>query len=56
MELLKFKKFKEDFENADVDKKIDMYVTAENLTSEQYKELLRSFPYSQIARLEKALG
>lgn len=56
MELMKFEKFKEEFINADTDKKIEMYTLTEGLTQYQYKELLKVFPYSEIDKLEKALA
>ncbi|MBS5794664.1 MAG: hypothetical protein ACLUCH_03630 [Lachnospirales bacterium] len=56
MEIMAFEKFKEDFINADTDKKIEMYISAEDLTQYQYKELLKVFPYSEIGKLEKALA
>lgn len=46
---------KKQFENATTDEKIKLYTTAEGLTQEQYRELLRLFPYSEIGKLEKAL-
>ena len=51
-----FLKLKEQFALAEVDSKIDMYVEAQGLSQEQYKELLRLFPYSELYRLEEALG
>lgn len=56
MELMEFKRFKEDFINADTDKKIEMYANTEGLTSYQYKELLKEFPYNEIDKLEQALA
>ena len=56
MDLMEFKRFKEEFIRADTDKKIEMYAHAEGLTSYQYKELLREFPYNEIDKLEKALA
>lgn len=56
MELMEFKEFKEEFINADTDKKIEMYISTEGLTQHQYKELLREFPYNEIDKLEKALA
>lgn len=55
MDLLEFNKLKTDFETADVDKKIELYVNTDGLSSEQYRELLRSFPVHEINRLESAL-
>ena len=56
MQFDSFDKVKADFKRADVDKKIELYVTAEGLTGEQYKELLRMFPLSELHKLEAALG
>ncbi len=56
MELMEFQKFKEDFINADTNKKIEMYISTEGLTQYQYKELLKEFPYNEIDKLEKALA
>jgi len=44
------------FQQANTDKKIEMYVTAEELTQAQFKELLRMFPMKDLGRLEAALG
>ncbi len=56
MESLEFEKLKEEFINSDTDKKIELYVTVEGLTINQYKELLREFPYNEIEKLEQALA
>ena len=56
MELTQFNKLKLDFLSATTDEKIDMYVTAQNLTQTQYKELLKMFPLKELGRLEAALG
>ncbi|NMA82328.1 MAG: hypothetical protein GX962_00490 [Epulopiscium sp.] len=50
-----FQRLKEKFQAATVDEKIDLYVTTEGLTQNQYKELLRVFPLDQISKLEEAL-
>ena len=55
MELFDFDRIRTEFETADVDKKIDIYCTTENLTQEQYKQLLRLFPIGELDRLEAAL-
>lgn len=55
MELSEFNKFKEKFENANVDEKIDLYAYTTGLTQTQYKQLLKLFPFQYIDRLEKAL-
>jgi len=56
MELTAFEKMKLLFRNADVDGKINMYVSAEGLTQTQYKELLKLFPLNELNRLEEALA
>lgn len=56
MELKEFEKIKEEFKNADTDKKIEIYITTEGLTQSQYRELLKIFPYTEIEKLEKALA
>ncbi len=56
MERTEFETMKIKFRNADTDTKISMYVTADDLTQSQYKELLRMFPLNDLNRLERALG
>ena len=51
-----FEDIKVQFEIADVDTKIDMYIGAEGLTQSQYKELLRMFPMEALDKLETALA
>lgn len=51
-----FEKIKSEFEKADVDGKIMMYVGAEGLDGEQYRQLLKMFPVDQLQKLEEALG
>lgn len=55
MNMIDFETLKSKFSNADVEEKIDLYVSTPNLTNEQYKLLLRLFPMEQIGKLEKAL-
>ena len=50
-----FQKMKSSFQEADVDGKIEIYVSAEGLSQDQYKELLRMFPLGDLHRLEEAL-
>ena len=50
-----FERIKEEFSNADIDKKVELYVTAEGFTQEQYKDLLKMFPSDQLSLLEQAL-
>lgn len=56
MELKAFETLKKAFRDADVDAKINMYVSAEDLTQLQYKELLHLFPLNQLYLLEEALS
>lgn len=56
MEKLEFEKVKDEFSKADVDKKIELYISTEGLNQVQYKELLKIFPFNEIHRLEEALG
>lgn len=51
-----FKIICEQFKNADIDGKINIYISSEDLTQEQYRELLKMFPVSEIPRLEEALS
>lgn len=51
-----FEEVKEEFKNADVDKKINLYTTVQGLTVEQYKELLTMFPIKYLDKLEKAMA
>lgn len=50
-----FEKIKDDFAKADIDGKIDIYISADGLTRDQYMELLRLFPLDDLHRLEEAL-
>lgn len=56
MQATEFETVKSEFEKADTDKKIMMYVEAQGLTTQQYKELLRLFPLNELKRLEAALS
>ena len=55
MELTAFESLKAQFQKADLDTKIDMYISAEGLSQTQYRELLKLFPLSELKRLEEAL-
>ncbi|NLM12417.1 MAG: hypothetical protein GX209_01540 [Epulopiscium sp.] len=55
MELQQFEQLKKRFQNGTVDEKIDIYVTTEGLTQEQYKQLLKLFPLEHLSKLESAL-
>ena len=50
-----FERVKEEFSNADLDRKVQLYVSAEGLTQDQYKDLLQMFPSDQLPLLEQAL-
>ena len=50
-----FERIKEEFSNADINRKVQLYVTAEGFTQEQYKDLLQLFPTEQLSLLEQAL-
>ena len=56
MELTAFENMKRQFMDADVEDKIDMYISAEGLSQTQYKELLKLFPLNELNRLEEALA
>lgn len=56
METSDFIKLKERYDNAQTEEKINIYITSEGLSREQYMSLLRSFPRNEIAKLEAALG
>lgn len=56
MEITKFENLKREFINSDTDKKIEIYSKTPDLTQEQYKQLLKLYPYNEIDKLEKALG
>ena len=55
MQTQEFNQFFQQFQEADLEEKIDLYCTTVNLTEDQYKALLRTFPPSGIKKLEKAL-
>jgi hypothetical protein len=55
LETTDFEQVKQEFSNADLDRKVQMYVSAEGLTQEQYKDLLKLFPVDQLSLLEQAL-
>lgn len=50
-----FATLRKQFENASTEEKIKLFTTTEGLTQEQYRTLLKLFPYSEIGQLEKAL-
>lgn len=51
-----FERLKAMFRDASTDEKIEIYVSADDLSQTQYKELLRLFPLNELNRLEAALG
>lgn len=55
MEQRQFNRFFQDYRNADVDKKIELYCSTRDLSESQYMQLLRAFPVNKIPKLEKAL-
>lgn len=56
MEIKQFDDLMQTYTIASVDEKIDIFCSTENLTQEQYMQLLRSFPRAQIKKLERALA
>jgi hypothetical protein len=51
-----FEEIKSNFIEASLEEKIKIYTTAENLTVEQFKELLAYYPIKHLERLEKAVS
>ncbi len=51
-----FQKTKQEFESADLNGKINIYINSEGLSGDQYRELLKLFPVDKLDELEKALG
>jgi len=51
-----FQSFKDRFNSADTQAKIDMYVAAGGLSHHQYRELLHLFPLPALEQLEAALA
>lgn len=51
-----FQEIKSDFENANLDRKIEIYTTTSGLTVDQFKSLLRMFPIQHLNKLEKAMA
>ncbi|MGV8145140.1 MAG: hypothetical protein ACLKAK_07895 [Alkaliphilus sp.] len=51
-----FEEMKQRFIQANLDGKIDMYKTAEGLSVDQFKQLLKHFPIQHIDKLERVLG
>jgi len=55
LEQVQFEELKKKFQSSTVDQMIDIYISTEGLTQEQYMELLRVFPREHITKLEAAL-
>lgn len=55
MQINEFNEFLFKFKEANIDEKIDLYCTTINLTQDQYMSLLRTFPPSELRKLEKVL-
>lgn len=55
MNFKEFKALKEDFQKASVDNKINIYVN-NDLTENQYKQLLKEFPLEHLSKLEEELN
>ncbi len=55
MEQKQFDRFFQDYKSADVDKKIELYCSTQDLSENQYTEMLRAFPVNKIPQLERAL-
>lgn len=53
---IQFANIKAEFQKADLEGKIRLYVTTEGLSTQQYKELLGMYPIGELEELEKALG
>ena len=51
-----FEEIKSDFIDAGLDEKIKIYTSAQNLTVEQFKELLCYYPIKHLDKLEKAVN
>lgn len=56
MNEIQFANIKAEFQKADLEGKIRLYVTTEGLSTQQYKELLGMYPVGELEELEKALG
>jgi len=44
------------FEAADVDQKINLYMFTEGLSQEQYRQMLKRLPAGALSKLEEAMG
>ena len=51
-----FDEIKNEFIEASLEEKIKIYTSAENLTVEQFKELLAYYPIKHLEKLEKAVN
>ena len=50
-----FRSVMRDFESADEARQVDLYLTTEGLSLDQYKQMLRKLPATALAKLEEAL-
>jgi len=50
-----FEEIKQRFIQANLEGKIDIYKTAEGLSVDQFKQLLKHFPIQHIDKLERAM-
>lgn len=56
MENTEFSRLVEEFKRESTEGKIRLYTSSSGLSMDQYKELLKLYPYNEIDRLEKALA
>lgn len=56
MENTEFSRLVEEFKRESTEGKIRLYTSSPGLSMDQYKELLKLYPYNEIDRLEKALA
>ncbi len=56
MDSTAFDEMRNEFRAADLERKIEMYVSAEGLTQRQYKDLLKLFPLNELPKLEAAIS
>lgn len=56
MEIKEFDQLMKTYISSDVDSKINIYCSTQELSQDQYLELLRNFPRSEIKKLERVLA
>lgn len=56
METKAFSKLLKDYKESNIEEKIDLYCSTNDLSEEQYMILLKNFPMNQIKKLEYALA